>query len=92
MGVGHLIPIEEYILVEGDGLCSTQVEPSLSQSQQAPQGPIDANQIQALDPQPSEQDQDQDQEYDGEPSPMVDQGQAQVHEQAQDDEQAQFEG
>jgi hypothetical protein len=43
MGVGHLIPIEEHLLVEGEGLCSTQVEPSPSQAQQAPQGPIDAN-------------------------------------------------
>jgi hypothetical protein len=83
MGVGHIIPIEEHLLAEGEGLCSTQVEPSLSQDQQAPQGPIDSNQIQALYPHPSEQDQDQ--EDDGEPSPMVDQGQAQVDEQAQDE-------
>jgi hypothetical protein len=45
MGVGHLIPIEEHLLEEGEGLFSTQVEPSLSQ---APQGPIDANQRQAI--------------------------------------------
>ena len=35
MGVGHLIPIEGHLLVEGEGLCSTQVEPSSSQAQQA---------------------------------------------------------
>jgi hypothetical protein len=52
MGVGHLIPIVEHLLAEGEGLCSTQVEPSLSQAQQAPQGPIDANQRQAPDPHP----------------------------------------
>jgi hypothetical protein len=45
MGVGHLIPIEEHLLEEGEGLCSTQVEPSPSQVPQASQGPIDANQI-----------------------------------------------
>jgi hypothetical protein len=27
MGVGHLIPIEGHLLEEGEGLCSTQVEP-----------------------------------------------------------------
>jgi hypothetical protein len=51
MGVGHLIPIQEHLLAEGEGLCSTQVEPSPSQTQQAPQGPIDASQRQAQDPQ-----------------------------------------
>jgi hypothetical protein len=44
MDVGHLIPIEEHLLAEGEGQCSTQVEPSSSQTQQALQGPIDANQ------------------------------------------------
>jgi hypothetical protein len=44
LGVGHLIPIEEHLLVEGEGLCSTQVEPSPSQTQQAPQGPFNASQ------------------------------------------------
>jgi hypothetical protein len=44
MGVGHLIPMEEHLLAEEEGLCSTQVEPSSSQAQQASQGPIDANQ------------------------------------------------
>jgi hypothetical protein len=68
------------------------VEPSLSQDQEAPQVPIDSNQRQALDPHPSEQDQDQDQVDDGEFSPMVDQGQAQVDEQARDDEKAKDEG
>jgi hypothetical protein len=55
MGVGHLIPIEEHLLMEGEVLCSTQVEPSPSQDPQAPKGPIDANQRQALDTHPSEQ-------------------------------------
>jgi hypothetical protein len=32
MGVGHLIPIEGHLLGEGEGLCSTQVEPSPSQT------------------------------------------------------------
>jgi hypothetical protein len=82
MGVGHLIPIKEHLLAEGEGLCSTQVEPSPSQDPQVSQGLIDANQIQALDPHPSEQDQDQDQVDGGDSSPMVDQGQAQDDEQA----------
>jgi hypothetical protein len=56
MGVGHLIPIEEHLLAEGEGQCSTQVEPSSSQTRQAPQGPIGANQRQAQGPQPSEND------------------------------------
>jgi hypothetical protein len=43
MGVGHLIPIEEHILTEGEGLCSIQVESSPSQAQQAPQGPIECH-------------------------------------------------
>jgi hypothetical protein len=30
MGVEHLIPVEEHLLAEGEGLCSTQVEPSPS--------------------------------------------------------------
>jgi hypothetical protein len=86
MGVGHLIPIEEHLLAEGKGLCSTQVEPSPSQALQAPKGSIDANQRQALDPHPSKQGQDQDQVNDGESSPMVDQGQAQDDEHAHVDE------
>jgi hypothetical protein len=59
MGVAHLIPIEEHLLAEGEGLCSSQVEPSSSQAPQASQGPIDANQRQALDPLSSKQFQDQ---------------------------------
>jgi hypothetical protein len=92
MGVGHLIPIEGHLLVKGEGLCSTQVEPSPSQAPQASQGPIDANQRQALDPHSSGQDQDQDQVDGGDSSPMVDQGQAQDDEHAHDDDQAQVEG
>jgi hypothetical protein len=94
MGVGHLIPIEEHLLAEGERLCSTQVEPSPSPSQapQASQVPTDANQRQALDPHPNEQGQDQDQVDGGESSPAVDQGQAQDDEHAHVDEQAQVEG
>jgi hypothetical protein len=89
MGVGHLIPIDEHLLEEGEGLWSTQVEPSPSQ---ALKGPIDANQRQALDPHPSEQGQDQDQVDGGESSRTVDQGQAQDDEHAHVDEQDQVEG
>jgi hypothetical protein len=85
MGVGHLIPIEEHLLAEGEGLCSTQVELSPSQ------GLIDANQRQALDPHPSKQGQDQDQVNGGKSSPTVNQGQAQDNEHAHVDEQAQVE-
>jgi hypothetical protein len=92
MCVGHLIPIQEHLLAEGEGLCSTQVEPSPSQAPQPSQGPIDANQRQALDPHPSEQGQYQDQLDGGESSPTVDQGQAQDDEHAHVDEQAQVEG
>jgi hypothetical protein len=90
MDVGHLIPIEEHLLVEGEGLCSTQVEPSPSQVPQASQGLIDANQRQALDPHSSEQGQDQGQVDGGDSSPMVDQGQAQDDELAHVDDQAQL--
>jgi hypothetical protein len=37
MGVDFYLPIEEHLLAEGEGQCSTQVEPSPSQDQQAPQ-------------------------------------------------------
>jgi hypothetical protein len=30
MDVGHLIPIEEHLLAEGEGQCSNQVEPTSS--------------------------------------------------------------
>jgi hypothetical protein len=76
MGVGHIIPIEEHLLAEGEGLCSTQVEPSPSQTQQAPQGPFNASQRQDQDPQPSEHDQDQDHVHGGDSSPNGDQDQA----------------
>jgi hypothetical protein len=36
MGVGFYRPIEGHLVAEGEGLCSTHVEPSLSQYQQAP--------------------------------------------------------
>ena len=31
MGVGFYLPIEEHLVAEGEGQCSTQVEPSSSQ-------------------------------------------------------------
>jgi hypothetical protein len=92
MGVGDLIPIEGHLLVEGEGLCSTQVERSPSQTQQAPQDPLDASQRQAQAPQPSEHDQDQDHEHDGDSSPSGDQDKAQDEEQAQVEEHARIEG
>jgi hypothetical protein len=61
------------------------VEPSPSKTQQAPQGPFDASQRQAQDPQPSEHDQDQDHVHGGDSSPIGDQDQAQNDEQAQDE-------
>jgi hypothetical protein len=92
MGVGHLIPIEEHLLAEREGICSTQVEPSPSQTQQAPHGPFNASQRQAQDPQPSEHDQDQDHEHGGDSSPSGDRGHAQDDEKAQVEEQALDEG
>src|SRR6266567_3638471 len=77
MGVGHLIPIEEPLLAEGEGLCSTQVEPSSSQPPQAPHDPSDASQGQNQDPPHTEVIQDQDQDNGGDVSPMIDQGRPQ---------------
>jgi hypothetical protein len=37
MGVGLYLPIEDYLLAEGEGPCSHRAEPSSSQDQQAPQ-------------------------------------------------------
>jgi hypothetical protein len=68
------------------------VEPSSSQTPQASQGTIDANQRQALDPHSSKHGQDQDQVDGGDSSPIVDQGQAQDDEHAHVDDQAQVEG
>ena len=35
MGVGHILPIEEPLVAEGEGQCSTQVEPSPPQDPHA---------------------------------------------------------
>src|ERR1041385_8078453 len=48
MGVGHILPIEEPLVVEGEGQCSTHVEPSSSKDQQS-------NQEQNEVPPPTEQ-------------------------------------
>src|SRR3954469_67944 len=53
MGVGHVLPVEEPLVAEGEGQCSTQVEPSPPQDQQA-------NQEQDEGPLVTEQDQGQD--------------------------------
>src|SRR3954462_8309728 len=36
MGVGYILPVEEPLMADREELCSTQVEPSSSQQQQAP--------------------------------------------------------
>ena len=82
MGIGHILPIEEPLVAEGEGQCSTQVEPS------PPQDPH-ASKEQSEGPQPREQDQGQDQPQDG-GEPLNDaQGQVLPLEQVQDHEQAQ---
>ena len=47
MGIGHILPIEEPLVAEGEGQCSTQVEPS------PPQDPH-ASEEQSEGPQPRE--------------------------------------
>jgi hypothetical protein len=86
MGVGFYRPVEGHLVAEGEELCSTQVEPSPSQTQ-APQ--LEDNQEQAQSPPPSEQGQVQDQPKVGVETPHDEQGQAHDHEQAQDFEQVQ---
>ena len=61
MGVGHFLPIEEPLVVEGEGQCSTKVEPSPPQDQQA-------NQEQDEGPLVTEHDQGQDQ------GPLIEEG------------------
>ena len=56
MGVGFILPIEEPLVAEGEGQCSTQVEPSPSLVPHASEEQIEG-------PQPSEQDQGQDQPH-----------------------------
>ena len=82
MGIGHILPIEEPLVAEGEGQCSTQVEPSPTQ------GPH-ASQEQSEGPQPHEQDQGQDHAQDGADTPSDAQGQVLSSEQVQDQEQAQ---
>ena len=52
MGVGFILPIEEPLVAEGEGQCSTQVEPSPTQDPHA-------SEEQSEGPQPHEQDQSQ---------------------------------
>ena len=82
MGVGHILPIEEPLVAEGEGKCSTQVEPS-------PTKDPHAFEEQSEGPQPNEQDQGQDQPQDGGEPPSDAQGQVLSSEQVQDQEQAQ---
>src|SRR4051812_28455751 len=80
MGVGHFLPVEEPLVAEGEGQCSTQVEPSPPQDQQA-------NQEQDEGPLATEQDQGQDHIIDEGDAPSYDQGQVLFQGKAQDDEQ-----
>ena len=82
MGVGHILPIEEPLVAEGEGQCSTQVETSPTQ------GPH-VSEEQSEGPQPNEQDQGQDQPQDGGEPPSDAQGQVLSSEQVQDQEQLQ---
>ena len=54
MGVGYFLPVEEPLVAEGEGKCSTQVEPSPTQDPHA-------SEEQSEGPQPRDQDQGQDQ-------------------------------
>jgi len=80
IGVGQILPIEEPLVVEGERQCSTHVEPSPPQDQQA-------NQEQDEGPPSTEQDQGQDQIIDDGSIPNDDQDQVLDQGQAQDDEQ-----
>ena len=82
MVVGHILPIEEPLVAEGEGQCSTQVEPS-------PIRDPHTSEEQSEGPQPHEQDQGQDQPQDGVESPNDAQGQVRSSEQVQDQEKAQ---
>src|SRR3954466_1165833 len=57
MGVGYMCPVEEPLMADREELCSTQVEPSSSQHQQAPstEEDIDSSQRQDVDPQHGDQ-------------------------------------
>ncbi|KAM0906965.1 hypothetical protein ACQ4PT_016441 [Festuca glaucescens] len=95
MVVGFFRPVEGHVMVNREGLCSTQVEPSSSQHQQAPN--LEANdaptQEQAQDPLSNEQDQGQYQSRNddgGSPSDVQDQ--PHDGDQTQEIEQAQVDG
>ena len=77
MGIGHILPIEEPLVAEGEGQCSTQVETSPTQ------GPH-ASEEQSEGPQPHEQDQGKDQPQDGGEQPNDAQGQVLSSEQVQE--------
>ena len=79
MGIGQILPIEEPLVAEGEGQCSTQVEPSPTQ------GPH-ASEEQSEGPQPHEQDQGQDHAQDDGDTPSDAQGQVLSSEQVQDQE------
>ena len=82
MGIGHILPIEEPLVAEGEGQCSTQVEPSPTQ------GPH-ASEEQHEVPHPQEHDQGQDHAQDGVDTSSDAQGQVLSSEQVQEQEQAQ---
>ena len=81
MGIGQILPIEEPLVAEGEGQCSTQVEPS-------PTIDPHASEEQTEGPQPSDQDQGQDQPQDDGDAPNNAQDQYHDTEQAQDQVQA----
>ena len=55
MGVGFFRPIEETLVADWEGQCSTQVEPSSTQENHANEEPITPTQEQVEDPQPLDQ-------------------------------------
>ena len=68
MGIGQILPFEEPLVAEGEGQCSTLVEPSPHQDPHA-------SEEQSEGPQPREQDQGQDPPQDGDESLIDAQGQ-----------------
>lgn len=79
MGVGFILPIEEPLVTEGEGQCSTQVEPSPTQ------GPH-ASEEQHEGPHPQENDHRQDHAQDGVDTSSDAQGQVLSSEQVQEQE------
>ena len=82
MGVGFILPIEEPLVAEGEGQCSTQVEPSPHQDPHA-------SEEQSEGPQPNEQEQGQDNPQDGGEPPSDAQDQVPTTKKVQDQEKAQ---